>query len=502
MRPNLLLFLVAAYLFFAFSSLEAQETKPGLSYEQRIELAKKMLKPVREIATKDQDSPERLHYFTAPMASIDPVCTAKFILENPANKDGMLYDHPAMLTLMSQAKDLDEEVLLQLVHQAEHFRQHYVLAALKSLPKENAELRSQLAHLAFESKEFNHSLFQSTIQVASLFNSKEESEKLNARIAAYYESGKASQALKAMKKQMAGMEEWQKSNLRYSFGQLAASAPEKYRKKFVSEKGASQYDVLWQIVTSDDFPKAQRLEELNKVERFEYGDQMYLQVMNSVSLGLIAMLDLEKATKWADEIPEPAVKIWVHLLIAPTLAKTDKPAAIKLVKDCYRELNELDRSDQIPVNYGYPPSLLSGLGLKIVAHLAPELLPQYIDQTIELSKMHVGSKSNSAQNQQFNSIVCVARYDLAKAKKMFDEIADDVQISSAAAFFRAQLAIYPDQVWEEFETMPQADERGTDYRIYVRNELLPVLAAKSDAAFWDGLCSSEFLKIDARILAK
>jgi len=44
--------------------------------------------------------------------------------------------------------------------------------------------------------------------------------------------------------------------------------------------------------------------------------------------------------------------------------------------------------------------------------------------------------------------------------------------------------------------------RGTDYRIYVRNEILPALFAKSDDAFWDALNNSGLLGFDLKILGE
>ncbi|MFK7768985.1 MAG: hypothetical protein AB8B55_17315 [Mariniblastus sp.] len=500
MKQKTLWAFVVVFLACVSANLKAQQTPPGISYEQRIELAKKFLEPVREIAVKDQDSPERRSYFTGPMASIDPAWTMKFIIDNPVDQDGMLYDHSAKTLLASRANELDEEDLIQLIEKSAHLRYQYVSAALRSLPKEKEELRSQLVSIAMEEKEFNYQSIPSLIQIVNLADNPELSATLQARINEYYDSGKATEAVKMLKKRFAKLESWQKSNMRYAFGQLAASAPDKYRDEFLQNDIVTQYDVHWYIVLSDEFPTDLRLAELNKIKRFDFGKQTYEQMLGAGSLGLLAKIDLERALQWAKEAPHPAAKVWANLLIAPILAKTDNAAAVKLIRDCYRELSEMDASDRIPANYNFPPSLISCIGLQIVEQVDPDSMEQYIDQTILLAEKHVGSKSNSAQDQQFNAIVGVARYDREKALKMFDAIADDVKIHAAGSFFRALMALHPEQIWEEFETMPEKDSRGIDYRIQVRDQLMPAMTARTDSAFWAALYGSGFLKIDARIL--
>ena len=253
------------------------------------------------------------------------------------------------------------------------------------------------------------------------------------------------------------------------------------------------------VVSSDEFSLEERRAELEKVEQYDFGKQVYEQMMAANSLGVVALIDLERAQNWADKAPIPPAKIWANLVIAPTLAKSDKRAAVKLIFDCYRQLSEMNSAVDVPSNYNFPPSLLSSLGLRMVNHVDPKLLPKCIHQTVELTKQHFDSNSNSAQTQQFNAIVGVARYDRAKAESMFEEIAHDVQVHAAAGFFRALLALHPDQVLSEYETMPEKDSRGTDYRIYVRNELLPALSAKTNSDFWDALYASNFLTVDKRI---
>ena len=482
--------------------LTAQQTPVEYSQEQRVDLAKKLMEPIREIAINNQASPERLNAFTGPMAKIDPAWTIKFILENPVEKDGILYDSNAKATLATKANELDENDLIQMIEDSRYMRPYYVLSALKSLPAEKQELRSRLVSLAMEEKEFNPQAIQIRLQIARLSGDTDVAKKLHEQIAEYYRSGNATKTLEALKKEMEGKESWQQSNMRYSFGQLVASAPKDHRKEFLGDRDRTQWDVYWTLVSSAEFSVEERTAELNKVERYDFGKQGYEQMMAASSLGAVALIDLERARTWANEAPSQAAKIWANLLIAPTLARSDKQAAMKLILDCYRELSEMDRSDRVPTNYNYPPSLISVLGLRMVAHVDPKLLPKYIHQSIALTKPLSGSNSHSAQEQQFRAIVGIARYDREKAKAMFDAIADDVQIHAAASFFRALMALHPDQVLEEYETMPEKDSRGIDYRIYVRNELLPALTAKSDSEFWDALTASSFLDVDERIFER
>ena len=494
--------LVTVIVFFSFTTtcLTAQQTPVEYSQEQRIELAKKLLEPMREIAIKDQTSEERLTYFLGPMANIDPNWTARFILENPVEKEGTpLYDHNAKLKLASKADEIDEKDLVRLIEGSPYMRHYYVLSALKSLPKEKKDLRSRLVSLAMDEKVFNFQAISSLRQIAKLSGNAEVAEQLNDRINEYYESGTATETFEQMKKEMAKLESYQQSNMRYSHGQLVASAPAKHRKQFLDGRETTQWDVHFVIVSSSDFSQEERMAELNKIEQYEYGKQTFQQMMAANSLGVVALVDLELAQKWANEAPSPTAKIWGNLLIAPTLAKSDKQAAKKLILDCYRQLSEMDSSARIASNYNFPPSLISVLGLRVVEHVDPKLLPRCIRQSIELAKAHSGTNSNSSQQQQFRAIVGVARYDREKAEEMFDAIADDVQIHAAASFFRALMALHPDQVLEEYQTMPEKDNRGTDYRIYVRSELIPALTAETDSEFWDALSASTFLKIDERI---
>lgn len=100
----------------------------------------------------------------------------------------------------------------------------------------------------------------------------------------------------------------------------------------------------------------------------------------------------------------------------------------------------------------------------------------------------------------FIAVANIARYDQQTANLLFDEIADEVKLRDSPDFFRALVALNPDQVFGEYKEMPNADERGTDYRIRIRNTIIPALAAKDDVEFWDRLTAQPFFDVHPQVL--
>ena len=182
--------------------LLAQQTPVEYSYELRVQLAKRLLEPMRQKLIKDPESQERQSNFTGQMAPLDPNWTMKFILDNPLPKDGPLFDHNAKIALASRARELDEQDLIRMIESSRYMRHHYVLSALRSLPDEKEELRSRLVELAMAEEAFNFQAVSSLIQIAKLSGDPKVKEALQSRTDQYYQSGEATKALNELKKEM------------------------------------------------------------------------------------------------------------------------------------------------------------------------------------------------------------------------------------------------------------------------------------------------------------
>ncbi len=484
--------------------LLGQENQPRFDYDQRIELAKAMLAPIREMAIADRESKERLHYFTRHWAAIDPAWTAKFILESPVPDDGIIYDNKALRILMSRPNEIDEADLIELLKQSKYFTFYqYALLAIEALPAEKGELRQRIIELATE-RELPEGkglwTFVSRIEIARLAKDPAALDAVNKAIALFYSSGKAKDHWDAVLERPSRDKGWA-SHVR---SQLVRFAPDSMKGNFRTEGEDSvpdQYDLsLNRILNDPSFVDQERVAQLRNIKRFSFDGNLAQAVGISSQLGLVALVDQELAFQWLESAPSEIVAVWGKLNIAAAIAKKDNAKATKMVEECYLELGRIDPSDRNQDNYNFPASLVGAAGLPIVEAVDARLIPSCIEQMIASAEPLLTSRNSSAREQYFRTIAGIARYDRGRAESMFDEVSYDVSLSDSAGFFRALLALHPDQVLEEYQQMPASDARGNDYRIQVNNEILPALVATTDGAFWNQLNNRSVLTIDKRII--
>lgn len=476
--------------------------KHRFSYEQRIELAKKFLEPIRLKATTDLDSDERKHFFTKHWAVIDPAWTAKFILENPVPQDDniqerILYDNDALRALMARPAELDESVLLKLLEsdEATFMVGHFVTTVIENLPPEKVAFKEKL--IAIATKEFGEKqplspmYFGSTMKLAKMSSDPKVLERIEDRIAEFYESGDAAKMWKQMKKSPHF-----RTNREYYQSMCSRFAPESHRGQFGAKSNSLSANDIHVLVHDESIPIELKREKLNQVKEYSFGSQPHEQMPAASALGKVATIDCGLAMKWAELAPDDQVSVWAKLAIAPALARKDPDAARQLVKECYEQIVMLDASSRNQYNYNFSPTLLAARGLRVVEYVDASLLLECIDKTIGTIDSLESSRMNSAKDHIFYTIAAIAHYDRAKAEKLFEKHADDVAIGVSGPFFRALMALHPEQVWDEYQEMPEKDNRGIDFRIYVRNELLPALTKKSEKSFWQHLNSPGLLAID------
>ncbi|MDB2687438.1 hypothetical protein N9Y42_09525, partial [Mariniblastus sp.] len=242
-------------------------------------------------------------------------------------------------------------------------------------------------------------------------------------------------------------------------------------------------------------------EQLRGIKSYSFGDQPHDQISAASTLGLIATIDCELALKWAEQAPAEHVKIWSKLAIAPSLNRKNPAAARQMIRECYDQILTLDDSNRNRYNYNSSPMTIATQGLQVVKFVDPSLLPTSIDKTILTIKPLNSAHSYPSKDQVFYAVAAIASFDRVKAEAIFDKHADDVSIENAASFFRAMLALHPDQVWDELQELPAKDSSGSDFRPQIVNEILPVLTKKSDEQFWQQLNWSGFLSLDPKIFA-
>ncbi len=121
---------------------------------------------------------------------------------------------------------------------------------------------------------------------------------------------------------------------------------------------------------------------------------------------------------------------------------------------------------------------------------------------MELAQPLKNSVFSHARSQWFEIIAAIARFDEQPAEKMLNEESDDVDLADAPAYFRALVALHPDQVWSEYQSLPHDDVRGIDYQQGIRNWIMPALSARDDTEFWNNLTEDTSLRIDPRIVGE
>ena len=481
--------------------------KPGLNYEQRIELAKKLLEPARIKATTDLSSDERKSSFVQHWAEIDPAWTAKFILENPVTQTGspdewIPYDAIAIRALMKRPTEIKKSDLLKLFNHDLYGRMavHYAAIAIDNLPAENTEPKEEIIKLGTSAPTKDSPVyptnFGSQIKLAKKSSDPTVLKRVEERIDDFYKSGEAMKMWNLVKK-----EKHFETNREFHQSCFKHFAPEAYREKFGAKLGSFSNSDIYVLVHDDFVTLESKRKQLRQIKTFSFGDQPHDQISGASTLGLIATIDCELALKWAEQAPAEHVKIWSKLAIAPSLNRKNPAAARQMIRECYDQILTLDDSNRNRYNYNSSPTTIATQGLQVVKFVDPSLLPTCIDKTILTIKPLDSTHSFPSKDQVFHAIAAIASFDRVKAETIFEKHADDVSIGYSVSFFRAMLALHPDQVWDELQEMPAKDSSGTNYHTQVLNEIVPALTKKSDEQFWQQLNWSGFFSLDPKIFA-
>jgi|GEM_PF-2712656 len=501
---NRFVFAVFGSLIFA-TLVVGQEEKPAIqttsrdlvpqfNAAQRLELARQIIEPLRQAAMADPMSDVRTRVFTQHMAAIDPVWTAKYLLDNPLPDTGRLYDNSALLQLAARPELIDEEVLFQLLEREKYFTFHqYIATALKNLPADRTELRNRLIQLGQRPPSKQASLFYSMsymLEIASLSGDPTALENVQKQIDEFYESGDAETFLSDLEKQPrvdAGYRN-HVSALLYKY------APVSHRGKF----DEPSVGTLFSFIRDNTLTRDQKLAFLHQIADPDFGETPYEHMTSAGAMGLVALYDLDLAMKWANQLPLPVAVVLARLAIAPTIARDDPAKARVLIRDCYFRLSNMKSTNKFQSDT-FPAAAIANSGLPVVAFVDSSLLDECIDRTIDATNPLKTSMSSDAKKHRFHVVAMVARYDRAKAQKLFDEIQDEVSLHDSADFFRALVALHPDQVLEEYRSLPPPDKNGTDWKIHVRNAILPALTTTDDTQFQDALTQQHYLTLDPSI---
>lgn len=497
---------LATTLFSASEGMAQRTVAKPLGYQQRIELAKKLLADVKAKATKDNSSPERLQFFTAPWSSIDPKWTADFIADNPtAGNQNVFHDHSAIMNLMTKVDDLDDETILKLLSSSSGNNMMlftYVGIAMEHVTEDRHELRSKLLELALKSEPANSKTLEALVRklhLARNITNKEMTASMESEIDEFFRSGTGKKSWSMIAKLR------DKGYQSHRYAMHLQHVPNDLEQKF--QLPSSMADSVYltnatllirQMNNCEDKDRTADLRvaakaSLAKVKRISYGQQPYQQIMTASMLGIVAKLDTELALEFSEKAPTQHSKIWGQLMIAFELAKTDHDRSSKIILESYQVAAKLtDKRD--PSNYNFPGIAIMAKGLTVVQSVAPELLDECLELSFKTVAAH-GIQPNQTTERFFNSIAILAKYDLDRARQLFDDHSEEVDVSSAGAFFKALLVFEPEQIWDEYQQLPTTDERNLNRKISVRNAIIGSLLAPDDIAFWKQISHSGFLTI-------
>ena len=495
-----------------------QQLDPILDRAQRIELAKQILKPTHAKAVADPQSEARTIAFTHHWAVIEPNWTAKFLLDNPPKDTRVLWDNKAMLALMERADELDEEVVLKLLdHNSQFFVFfNYVERALKAMPPEKKELRKKISDLALKAKSkgpVSLQFLNGRLDVARSTGDSKAIQLAEKEVLNFYESGAAQKNWKAMVKHFNNAPRHQKGSMDFSFANILRHAPEEFQDDFNVPQANADSVHLKTIIYSPglsvedlDSPEhqaimAKKKKQLEQINNYAFGQLPHEYMQEAADLGRVAYIAPRVALKFAEGAPNGHAKCYAWLSIAPALSLEDPAAARKLIEKCYDEVANLPQDNRVNQNYNHPPAIVAASGLPIVEFVAPDLLPQCIKTTVAATGPMKASNLADAEANLFETVAAIARYDRVAAEKLYDENKDEVILHSAPGFFRAMVALHPDQVLEEFELIPETDERKINHQIQVRNAILPALLAENDDEYWTSLFGSFYIKLEPRVVA-
>lgn len=498
------IFALACLLFTASEGVAQRTAAKPLGYQQRIELAKKLLADIKAKATKDKASPEQRLFFTTPWSSIDPEWTANFIADNPpTGSPNGLYDHAAVMNLMTKANELDDATTLKLLNSSSGNNMMlytYVGIALDHITDDRSELRSKLLQLTFESGHLDVQALDGLVRklhLARKFESQAMITSMESEIDEFFRSGTGKKSWSMIEKLR------DRGHQSHQYAMHLQHVPQDMLQEFLppismasSVYLANATLLIRQMNNCENKVRAAQLREeakasLAKVKRIDFGRQPYQQITAAGMLGIVAKLNTERALELSEEAPTQHAKIWARLVVSLELAKTDRDRASKLIRECYQAAAKLnDQRD--PSNYNFPGIALMTKGLTVVQSASPELLDECLELSFKTVATHV-LQPNQSTERFFNCIAILAKYDVDRARQLFDEHSKEVDVSSAGAFFKALLVFEPEQIWDEYQQVPTSDERN--HQLSIRNAIIGSLIAPDDKAFWEQISHSGFLAI-------
>ncbi len=333
-----------------------EDRAPNYNAEQRLELARKLIEPVRQEALADATSKARLYFLTKHMAPIDPVWTANFILEHQTPND-MLYDYEAVYYLAGHPDRLPDDLLVRLLeHQHDSYFPKYCLLAIRALSAGKADLQRRILELAKRPCKLDPGSIISFVDLTELANRSGDQpfiEQAKQQIEEYFTSGLMKSLLDEQKKPTPGESD---ANTQIFRSMLYRFAPEEYR----AELADVSQPPLWMVFYDETRTDEDRLSELRGMGDLRFPRDSFYLMATAGNLGFVAPLDCGLALKWADEAPRPIAKIWAKLNIAPALARKDPVAGKKLIQECYEQLGKVDGSDRNNESYNFPPARRRG----------------------------------------------------------------------------------------------------------------------------------------------
>ncbi|HBE66993.1 MAG TPA: hypothetical protein DDW52_02485 [Planctomycetaceae bacterium] len=473
----------------------AQPLPVGTPYEQRIELVRTILEPIRSEAEEDASELRQRHpSFLQFYADIDPAWTANFILENPNPNKQILYDNNAIMALMKHATELSPDVIRQLIDAAQFMRGTAALNALKSLPEDQLELRNRVIAWGLESDEKGNgqiypTMFAALRELAELSSDATIQQRVREQIAEYFHSGKYLELLKGI----------EPHNRAAYFAMQGPFAPEGISGLGAETDSADAHLLASTILRNDQLSEDEKRSKLAQVSKYSFGTQSHERLNAASQLGTVAVLDWKLALKWAGQAPDVASRIWAKLTIAPAMAKDDSQAAAEMVMECYEELsNSSSKSSSEFIAFSASPANVAGMGLFIVNAICPEQIDKCVDITVSLAK---DLRTKKMPQFYYCAMAAVAPFSPQKARDMYLPSSMDVQVSNAGEFLKAVLAIEPESFLSILETLPAQDRSGNAVPIRVHNSVIPTLLIKEQAAYNAALANpNSFLQIPDGVL--
>ena len=465
--------------------------QPPMSFEKRIELAKKLIAEDRAGAIANPSDSDRTTIFTVTNALIEPKWTADFILDNPIKGQAeAAYENTTIINLLNHPEELTEEQILQLVDFYPFLSSYYIYTALENLPDDpkHDALKKKLVQKAIDAIKktppVGH-IFGISIPSYSTYlpEDPEFEQSVKKKIHEFFVSGEAEKTWNSVSKGQGADA--------YHIARLKKIAPDGFDLSFLGKQGSNSIAhgfELMQVLQDQSLSEEEKSNWLATKHKVVFGTQPHEAKASATSIGLVAKFDMDKALAWSETGKSPVVEILAKLSIAPVLAKTDKEAAIELVRQCYNNCAHLDpaapanRGDSILLHTA--PHQIATTGLKIANHIDAELLKECVKTTLEMIKTEMEStKKFLNPGVVYRALAAVSRYDREGAKTLLDNISE-VQLGYASEFFVALVAIDPDSVWEEYETLPQDTEDPVKPRFRTRQAIVEALVQRDEDDFW------------------